>query len=299
MARLRLDALPPARAPYRLPQDLDRADPLRRFRNLARARAEDEIRFAPGRKWNGLTPSEDRQFRALLKRVDRARQRGKVPETLASAERYHEEVLPIISNFWRAFEECGANDIAMVTLRPADHIADGKDITNVEPRALKKRLRNQLDRAGVTGAGGFAFFGLDFEFDANRGKAGVWDAHWHGVVAGDKIEAMESLRQRRSFRNERDDPRECGLKPGPRVFVQRAVTNIPTALSYALKGWPPHRPTTLLPDGTRERSGLKRRVPSPYQELWMLWMDQQRIDDTILYSGVSLGKNGLNIPSVR
>lgn len=299
MARLRLDALPPAKAPYRVDHDIASEDALRKFRNRARAQAEDDIRFAPHRKCEGLTATEDREFHALAERVNRARKRGKVPETLASAERYHVEALRIIGNFWRAFEECGASDIAMVTLRPTDHIFEGREIASVEPKALKKRLRNQFDRAGVTRASGIAFFGLDFEFDANRGDHGVCDAHWHGLAAGDKIEAIDNLRRRRSFCNERIDARECGLKPGPRVFVQRGVTNLPTALAYTLKGWLPHRPTVLMPDGLRERSVRKRRIPTPYQELWLMWLDRQRIDDMIYYSGIYLGREGLKIPAMR
>lgn len=259
------------------------------------AEREDRYRNKILEKTEGLPPEEVDQAHDLADRMARAMEAGDVPDTLASAECYRQLALPIIGHLWEAVEAYGAEDVALVTLRPQGMLVEGRDLSRLDPARFKKQLTNHFDRAGVTNASGFAFMGLDADFDANRGDGGLADFHWNGIMGGDKLDALEALRGRRSYRNRRIDPLEQGLKENPRVHVQRGLFNLPTPIAYCLSWWIPHRPTTRSPDGTLDRSKGKHRIPSPYLQRWLLWIDQWELDDLVLRNGLELTRSGFKI----
>lgn len=295
MARPSWTDLPAARRPYRLDCNTRAEDGVVRFRTREEERNEDRQRCRSLGNISSPTKRQARHAADLKRRLEEGLKRGEPAQTLASAEWHRQLRMPILSALWRLVEQPDYGPFAFVTLRPRGTLIEGDQLDGVKPNLLLKRLRNDFDRVGVTAAPGFAFFGLDAEFDANRGRCGVWDFHYHGIVAGDKLGAVEGLREKRKYQPGRVDPLEAGLKEGPRVKVQEGLFNLPSPLTYCLESWVPHRPTTLQPDGTRIRSKRKFRIPNPYSNRWLMWMDGRSIEDFIMSTGLTISKEGLTV----
>ncbi|OYU34658.1 MAG: hypothetical protein CFE35_14885 [Novosphingobium sp. PASSN1] len=285
--------------PFRPDRDTGVADGLIVGRTAAKAQREDGNRLKALRDAHIHCPELTAQAMDLHDRMARAIAAGEVPDTLASAECWREGALPTVGHLWKGVDEYGPENVSLVTLRPQGMLWEGDDLLDVDPRRLKARLRNHLDRAGVTAASGFLFMGLDLEFDANRGRSGVWDGHWHGIVGGDKIEALEALRERRAYKNARVHPLEQGMTIQPRVHIVKGLVNLPHPICYCLKGWACHRPTFPNEEGLLERSKRKGRVPTPYLIRWLLWMDQWKLDDLVLRNSLKITRNGFAISPVR
>lgn len=281
--------------PFRTDRDTGDAEGLIIGRTPKMAQREDQARQTSLLKAAVHCPELAGRAIDLHDRMARTIAAGEVPATLASAECWREVCKAPVGHLWKAVEDYGSNRVALVTLRPRDLLWEAKELDGVSPRRLKGRLRNHLDRAGVTAASGFLFMGLDLEFDENRGRVGVWDGHWHGIVGGDKIEAFEALRERRAYHNARVHPLEQGMKEQPRVLIQPGLVNLPHPICYCLKGWACHRPSFLNEDGTRERSKIKGRIPTPYLIRWLLWMDQWKLDDLVLRNGLKITRTGFII----
>lgn len=282
---------------YRIDRNTCRADGEIALQSIAEAQKEDRYRIKSLGRTKGLSPEEAALAEDLRKRMKRAVDVGKTPGTLASAEKFRSDSVAPLSHRWKLIAENPHLPAAFVTVRPQGMIFEMRDLPQISPRGLGKRIRNHLDRAGVTKAPGFLFGGIDAEFDENRGEDGVIDFHGHFIVAGEKLEALEELRKRPSFKNDRSHPLESGLKESPRLQIKADLFDMPTPLVYCLKGWVPHRPTFLLPDGTRDRSDTKCRIPSPYHQQWLIWMDRWKIDDFILMNGIRTTKSGFSIIS--
>jgi hypothetical protein len=205
----------------------------------------------------------------------------------------------ILGNLWEVVETYEPQQTAFVTLLASGMLLSTDELMSVDPRTLKKHLLNDIAcaerrlRTKWEGAGkfnGFAFASLDAEFDANR-HGGVWNLHWHVIACGYKVEVFDELRSAPKYDNARADPREEGLPETPRVHIIRGLYNRPDPLTYALKSWAPHCPTTVEPDGslTRQR---RRRIPSPDHERWLLWKDKWDISDFILLNGLRATTGG-------
>lgn len=263
------------------------------------AQREDRYRIRNLKNTEGLSPLEAVQALDLAERMSRAIEAGEAPDTLASAECYRQLTIPIIGHLWEAVEAYGPENVALVTLRPHGMLVEGRELSSLDPARFKKKWQNDFDRAGITRAPGFAFMGLDADFDANRGDGGLVDFHGHGIVGGDKLDALEALRGRPSYLHRRVHPLEQGLPESSRVIIQKGLFDLPTPIAYCLNWWVPHRPTTLLPDDTLDRSKTKRRIPSPYLQRWLLWMDRWSLDDLVLRNGLEMTRSGFKIAPRR
>lgn len=297
MGRLLLGDLPKPKLANRIDRQTRRSDGELAILSRARAQAEDKTRIKALGRTSGLSPDEAVMAEDLRNRMKRAVDVGKVPETLASSDTHRKEIIPILSHLWKLIEENPYLPIAMVTFRPRRMLVETDDLLEKSPFKLKRQLRNHLDRAGVTQTPGFLLAGLDAEFDANRGNNGVFDFHFHGIAGGEKIAALEGLREFEPYDNARIDPLEQDMKESCRLKIQEELVDMPTPLVYSLKSWFPHRPTFLQPDGTRDRSERKQRMPNPYLQLWLMWMDKWAIDDLVLTNGLEVTKYGFRIRS--
>lgn len=293
--RLKLADMCRPKRPFRPDRDTGEAEGLIVGRTPKMAQREDIVRLKALRDAHIHCPELAAEAKDLHDRMAQAIAAGEAPGTLASAECWREGASPTVGHLWQVGEEYGLENMALVTLRPQDMLWEGDALLDVDPRRLKGRLRNHLDRAGVTAASGFLFMGLDLEFDENRGRAGAWDGHWHGIVGGDKIEALAVLRERRAFHNARVHPLEQGMKEQARVMVQPGLVNLPHPICYCLKGWACHRPSFLNEDGIRERSTIKGRIPTPYLIRWLLWLDQWKLDDLVLRNSLKITRTGFTI----
>lgn len=296
MARPRLKDLPPAKRPHRVDRDTRREDGLVVFPTVADAQREDRYRLRALDRKEGLSRREAILAEDLRLRIKAAINRGEPPDTLAASEGYRTASLPLMSQAWKLQEENNYKP-ALITVRPQNMLIEIGDLSDVDPRRFKKMLANHLERGGVNKAGGFLYCQLDADVDLNRGREGVMDFHFHIFGCGEKVEALEALRSLRSFDNRRKNPLEWGLSESPRMLIQRDLEAMPTPLAYCSKSWFPHRPTTLLPNGKRDRSPRKMRIPSPYHERWLMWMDRWDLEDLILLSGLKVTRSGLKVVS--
>ncbi len=295
--RLKLSDMRRPKLPFRLDRTTGEADGLIVGRTPERAQREDRIRLKALREAHLHCPALAAEAMDLHDRMARAIGAGEVPNTLPSAECWRVQCTPPVEHLSKEIEEFGPDRAALATFRPQGMVWEGDALLGVNPRVLKKTLRNHLDRAGVTRASGFLLAGLDLEFDANRGRTGVWDGHWHAIVGGDKIEALEALRERRAYKNIRVHPLERGMTVQPRVHILPGLANLPHPICYCLKGWACHRPTFKNDAGKLQRSKRKYRVPNPYLVHWLLWLDQWNLDDLVLRNGIKIGRNGFQIGS--
>lgn len=290
--RLRLTDMRRAKRPYRPDRDTGDAKGLIVGRTPQMAQLEDRCRLKALRDAHLHCPELAAAAMDLHDRMARAIAAGEVPQTLASAHGWREACMGPVGHLWKGVEEYGPERVALVTLRPRDLLWKAEDFMGVDPKVLKVRLRNSLDRAGVAGAPGWMLMGFDPELDSNRGRAGVWDGHWHGIVGGDKIEALEALRGRRAFHNARVHPLERGMKEQPRIKVQPGLVNLPHPICYCFKGWACNRPTCPNAAGELERSTIKGRLPAAELIRWMLWIDMWSLDDLVLRNGLPFNRTG-------
>lgn len=280
--------------PYRLDRDTRRDDGVIKFRDVDSERKQNIYRIKCLSNTTDLTPWEADQAEDLAARLQKEIDTGVPAETLASAVFHRQLRMPILEAVWKLVEDPKHQPCGFVTLHRRNGLYEADELHAVRPADLMKRLRNDFDRSGVTAAKGFGFFGLDSEFDANR-YGGVWDFHYHGMVGGEKLLALEALRDRLSYKKGRGHPLEIGLKAIDRVQVQQNLYDLPNPITYCLEGWVPHRPTSVLPDGTLERSASKSVIPSPDLQRWLLWMDRQWLDDFVLLSNLTPTPSGFRL----
>jgi hypothetical protein len=285
MAGITLTDMYRQKKPYRLDRDTCRADGVVKFPTYYAALREDRYRAKCLENTRGLSAWEARQAEDLRMRLIAAINTGVPVQTLASAVFHRQARMPILEAIWKFLATTATQPLAFVTLMPQNTLFAAKDLSDVNPALLMQRHRNDFDRCGVTAASGFAFFGLDAEFDSNR-HGGVWDFGSHGIVAGDKVAAIKNLRSMRKYTNARSHPLEQGLPVSPRVQLKEGLYNLPEPITYCLESWVPHRPTSLKADGTLQRSATKRRIPSPDFQRWLIWMNMWDIKDFILLSNL-------------
>jgi hypothetical protein len=286
--------LPKPKKPHRLDRDTRHEDGIVRLRERETELRRDIRRDKLLKDTSKLTIWEAERARDLQGRLQRANETGVPAQTFASAVYHREARMPILSSLWKKVEEHADQPQGLVTLRPQGMLYRADDLFTVKPADLVKRLRNDFNRKGITAAPGFGFFGLDADFDANR-YGGVFDFHFHGIIVGEKLHAIENLRDMRKYDKARLNPLEHGLKPSNRWQVQEPLFNLPDPITYCLESWVPHRPTRIVEDGSRKRSTTKREIPSPYKQRWLIWMDQQRIEDFILLSNLRPTKAGFQL----
>ena len=286
--------LPKPKRPWRLDRDTRRENGIIKFRDHETELKRDIRRAKILESTADLTSWERDRAKDLHERLNRANQTGVPARTLASAVYHRVARMPILSSWWKLLEEHQDKPQGFATLRPQGMLYRADDLFTVRPADMRKRLRNDFNRQGITAAPGFGFFGLDADFDANR-YGGVFDFHFHGIVVGEKRQAIENLNAMRKYELARLDPLEHGLKPSHRWEVKEPMFNLPDPITYCLESWVPHRPTRIVEDGSRKRSATKKEIPSPYKQKWLIWLDRQRIEDFITLCNLRPTKTGFQL----
>jgi hypothetical protein len=135
----------------------------------------------------------------------------------------------------------------------------------------KNQLRTHLNRADITQAQGFLVAHLHGEFEPTSQE---YQLHYHGVCVGEKLVALNRLRNKQGYVRTSDIYRPIKVS---------AVNekDAPRQLSYVIQSFWPGK--VRLPDGRRARS--KRRIREPYQSLYLLWLDRWTMTDLTLLNG--------------
>ena len=141
--------------------------------------------------------------------------------------------------------------------------------------SIKAKFRRYLERALVIDAEGLLFAGLHGSFDG----AG-YQLHYHGIVAGDKVKALENLRGNFGFVSSKDIYRSLQFEK---------LNDPPRQISYTLQSWWPFDPQP----SEAFAHGKRRRLPPDSHAEFLLWMANQNLMDLIVMSGMRIGKDGL------
>jgi hypothetical protein len=252
------------------------------------ARDEDAERARLLRK--SASQLDEAQSKPALRLGRRLVNRDEPPQTPAS------------SQFQRQFADAAADHLVRLVHKIGLPIAFGTAVPQTRPLEtldgldairLKEQDRAALTRAGVNKAGGFALGALHCEL---RDATGPWEPpHRHYLLAGDMIEAFDKLRDQRRYKVP-DEPPPLGLKkwPAPLEIKQIKPEELRYTITYLFQGWWPFRPTLLDTNGERIRAD-RRRLPEPRHTEFLLWLDQQRIQDLYLLLKLEVGHNGLRV----
>lgn len=186
-----------------------------------------------------------------------------------------------------AFADSYSGQIATACLWPKSMEIPGPDLANLNPLSAGHALRSDCNRHGVSAANGGAIFFLDGEYEPN---ADVWRLHYHGLLLGEKIKALNGLRDTRKYQSTR-----YRQKPGrsqQRVRINWKLTDLSYHLPYLLKSFWPSRWEGEI-DGEHSRQKHRSRIPEPRHSQWLLWMDRWRLSDLCVLHGLEVGSEGL------
>jgi hypothetical protein len=157
------------------------------------------------------------------------------------------------------------------------------DELNVQALAnVKKKMRRILDDAGMTALDGLVFGQLDLEFDGTH----YWP-HFHLMVAGDKLDAAEPLR---------DILRRHSTPDCRHTLVVEDIAEIGGAATYCMKAFCKMRIRTQLKGSSKSKRAPKaQRLPPHHEAQWLKVMHRVRVSDVLLLQGLRLGRDGLNL----
>ena len=160
-------------------------------------------------------------------------------------------------------------------IHPKWLIPEGR-LKDLPAAQVKQNFTRYLERTGVSKAEGLLFAGLHGSFDGTG-----FQLHYHGIVAGDKLDALRGMNNKFGFASSKDKIYR------PIIFGK--LKNPPRQISYCLQNWWPYEPQP--PDPLFY--GKRRRLPTDAHAEFLLWMAQQNLMDLIVMNGMRVGKDGL------
>jgi len=206
----------------------------------------------------------------------------KLVGTLASArfmrwvnDKVSGQTLPVVRKALRA-SEVGA---VHATLIGRDGIIHVDDIDSIDFRMLKQQLSQNLQRAGVTAADGIL--------------VGAWDAdlrgewlriHPHCIVTGEKVKAMEKLRDLTCYKH-------CPGNPKP--VVLKVIKDPRTQVAYCIKTYWGQGSYSVDEDGSTTKQAKGRRMPKDIERACLEKLHNTPLSDYLILNGVRLGAKGL------
>lgn len=272
--------------------DTRRADGLNDFESLDACKIEDArsaraLRRTQNRLAFELHDHAERLAQKLRRAVD---QRGKIPATLASRIYARRVRRQLVGALWPLAEDPAQSPVVFVNMVRTNMWVPADELLSVNPVLLKKRFINDFNRAGVTAAKGWLIGTLDAEFDSERGG---YEYHTGLIAAGEKVAALDRLRDRRSYKRGRHAPHEVGMREFDRIEIHGDLHSLPDPLTYAAKMrvWNVRSyPSNVT--GYRERSHFVSRIPEPHHSHWLLWMDKLSLSDLLIAQGLEANREG-------
>lgn len=262
---------------------------VRGFESEEKARNEDKVRAKLLRKAASLAYLPENRLAASSLAHVLEYNDDYPPETIASSLRMRLYRISAIHAFFRLFEVQYDVDWVTFHLTPRGLDIPGAQLQDFDPRRACRALRATFDRIGVSAAEGALFCYLDGEYEPNTD---VFRIHFHGFATGDKVQALEGLRNLRNFRSERFRSR-----PGrsiQRVRILRKLTNFPYHLSYLLKSFWPSRWEGDI-EGKMVRQRFRSRIREPRHSQLLLWFNRWRLGDLVILVGLEVGSDGLRL----
>jgi hypothetical protein len=172
-----------------------------------------------------------------------------------------------------AIERIPAETIYLYTIVPASWRVDGTTLHTKDPKGLLRQFRTQLNRAGLSALGGWLITFVHGDYDKTYD---IFQLHLHVLVVGDKVHALERLRELRIY------------KPSAHVkrpIVKKRLKDPARQISYHLaQDFWPSKPTVFVKD-VSVRVRERRRIPEPRHAEVLMWLDRQRFADLVWLHG--------------
>jgi hypothetical protein len=172
-----------------------------------------------------------------------------------------------------AIERIPAETIYLYTIVPASFRVDGPTLHTTEPKKLLRQFRTQLNRAGLSALDSWLIAFVHGDYDE---AYDIFQLHLHVLVVGEKVHAVEKLRDLRIY------------KPSAHVkrpIVSKRLTDQARQISYHLaQDFWPSKPTIFI-KGVPVRVRERRRIPEPRHAEVLLWLDRQRFADLVWLHG--------------
>ncbi len=238
------------------------------FETKAQARTEDGYRATSLIKWEG-------DHAVLGKLLSESTAKHQLLLSCASSFYFRVCRRRLLGNVHKHFHDRGYPDSAMSTFHiinkkwfvPEGHLKD------FPAAKIKQNFTRYLECAGVISASGLMFAGLHGSFDDTG-----YQLHYHGIVAGDKLDALRGMRKKFGFSSSADIYRP---------IVIEKLNDPPRQISYCLQSWWPYEPA----DGSN--NGKRQRLPEAAHAEFLMWMSKQNLMDLVVMSGMRIGKGGL------
>jgi hypothetical protein len=272
------------------------------FETEAQVLAEDVRRasglraIALGLGWKqawGISPPEPRLARLNLKTraasdladwLEAGVNSGDPAPTLASASFMRDSRLRIGGEFLRLAEHSPHTPVKVFTAIHPSWRCQATRLLGLDLRKIRNQFRTHLYRAGVVRASGFLAACIHGEFEPFSES---YQLHFHGICAGDKLKALESLRGNQGYKRTREIYRPV---------VVTSLNDPPRQISYLMQSFWPNKAQLPRGGGMYQRSRTKTRIREPYHSLCLLRLDKWSLSDLWLLSGIRI-KGGLMILS--
>jgi hypothetical protein len=160
-----------------------------------------------------------------------------------------------------------------------------EDLMGFHPKRIWGPLRNDLNRSQRGRGDGWLFAGLHAYFDASTNEFGF---HVHGQAQGGMINRLEALRD---YRPAKYSNCENG---GGSIQIVRRQTNLPEPLTYCLQSFWNWLYYVDGETGEVRKHTRRRRIPAPHDSLYLMWLDQFRLEDLTMLMGLRATMSGLN-----
>ena len=240
-----------------------------RARSLVRALGADTVAAALSRELAGET----------------------MPETMASARWMRDERLDFGAAVIEGLEPWPAKKIRFFAGIPLSGEVPAAKLDVIDPKALKERLRQQINRLGLTFRSGFLIAVFEAEFEP---VSMVYRFHFHGVATGSYVKALRLLQQLPAYKK-RDQ-----VKRPFQINKLRSDADRPQAVSYLLKShWKQRRIGPVGEDVVVKRDRKYQRLEEPHHAHALLWLDRYSVSDITLFMGCRMRNSKLELADPR
>lgn len=260
------------------------AEDERRIASLKRAKNSYTSRSAmTGFK---MAPKLVRKLKKLRRRLANCK---RPPQTPASAVYHFCCREPLLDHLTLLARREEPSFVYGATLIPMNNRIPAEKLSRMQARLEKKRLRNDLDRAGGTKAQGWLVGGLHGEYDPARDE---YSPHQHVVFSAGMLPVIERLRKSGKYKLTNIVERDHTNSVAPIRIKPISYDDLRYTLSYVTQSWWPRRDWLPGAEGKPVR-GPRMRLPLQRHVEWLLWMDSQKFSDIVLLYHLQVNKVGL------
>ncbi|NJC41033.1 hypothetical protein GGQ87_001291 [Brevundimonas alba] len=240
-----------------------------RARSLVRSLGADTVAVTLGRELAGET----------------------MPETMASARWMRDERLEFGAAVIEGLEPWPAKKIAFFAGIPISGEVPADKLDTIDPKALKERLRQQINRLGLTFRSGFLVAIFEAEFEP---VSKIYRFHFHGAATGSYVKALRLLQQLPAYK------RRDHVHQPFQIKKLTSDADRPQAVSYLLKShWKQRRIGPVGEDCVVKRDRKYRRLEEPHHAYALLWLDRHSVSDITLFMGCRMRNSKLELTDPR